>query len=499
MSKRTEELAAKLDEAIIENFADLYILEDALKAIEKRNDLDHPEVIAAIATCADVASAQQRLIARPPAALVKGLTAALERKLRNTSELLVRALLDGAQRESAAGPAPEVKQKKPLPGFARPVRLPPLVHANGKAATAAETEALIRAIAASDEPPESDFTEESLAQFGRALALGWLSYGAEPKHSWTTRAAAHFPDDATARDLGMMARELGPRVGQFSKAQILVEVLGAMNTRAALASLHDLATKVKTKSVKDRAKAAFDAAAKCAGTNVHDLADKLITDDAPVGRDFVRRLEERMISATTMPALDFIENIMQRDALRERARGIVFGAHVGSKVVQFTIIEDRLVTIDGDDYELPAAAKVGVMHPFDLSAKWERHISGAPFPQLERPIQRFASLRAMKKHVGKLVGQASSRGAVFGLEAIGWKRGSIEGGGTFSSISRELDGMTATVDFRPGIYAGRGSGMAPRITSIEIDGKGSVRAMAEIAREIELLVVSASRGRRTGR
>lgn len=496
MSKLTKSLAAKLDDCIIENFADIYVLDDELDGIAKKHDLDDPNVIAAIATVADVAAAQERLIERPPNKLAAGLQAALARgSLRDTAALLVRALLDGAQRE-VGGPAvsaPVGKKPKPLPAFARPSRLPPLVDAKGKQASAAEVELLLRAIAASKlgDPPDAPYTAESLARFGRALALGWLSHGAEPKHVWGAWAAAHFPDDATARDLGMMARELGPRVGQFSKAQILVDVLAAMNTRASLEALHELATKVKTRSVKDRARAAFDAAAKRTGISEHDLADKLIADDAPVGKDFVKRLERRMVAASRMSAVELVENILQRDAVRVRARGVVFGAQVKSKLVTFTIADEgELVTSDGEAFTLPSDATIVVVHPLDLTAaqlkKWRAQIAGAPFRQLDRPVRRFASLRALTKHLKAQVKRAT-QGSLYGLESFGWKRSSVTGG-YLSSLSRELDGITVTIQFEPGIYVGRG--MPPseqRITSIEARGKGPPRAMAELARELETL------------
>lgn len=102
MSKTTDALAAQLDDKIIENFADIYLVEEALKKIEKKHALDHPDVIAGLATCADIASVQQRLIARPPAALAKGLAATLRRgSLRPSAELLVpvpRGVLYGLER-----------------------------------------------------------------------------------------------------------------------------------------------------------------------------------------------------------------------------------------------------------------------------------------------------------------------------------------------------------------------------------------------------------------
>ncbi|MBA3500153.1 MAG: DUF4132 domain-containing protein, partial [Deltaproteobacteria bacterium] len=290
--------------------------------------------------------------------------------------------------------------------------------------------------------------------------------------------------------LCMMAAELGPRVGQFSKAQILVDVIAAMGTRAAIEALHILSTKVKTRSVKDRARAAFDAAAKRTGISEHDLADKLITDDKPVGKDFVRRLEQRMVTASKMSAVELIENILQRDAVRQRARGIVFGAQTKSKVVTFTIGEDgELLDIEGDEYTLPKDANVIVVHPIDLSEKqlkkWRAQIAGAPFKQLDRPIRAFSSQRAMTKHLKSI--ERTTQGSVFGLEHLGWRRGAVIGG-RLSSMTRELDGVTATLEIEPGIYVGRGMPASEqRITKIAIRGEGSARAMVEITRELETL------------
>lgn len=480
MPKLAATLAAKLDDHIIENFADIYTLDEELAKIESKHDLDDPEVIAAIATCADIASAQARLVARSPSALVEGLQLALAGELRETSRLLVEALLDGARRESDAPPSPAKKDKKALPGYARVSRLPP-VTVKGKAV---ELEPIVRALAAAKagEPPEIAGDDEALARLGRALALGWLSHGAEPKQAWGAWAAAYFPDDATARDLAMMARELGPRVGQFGKAQILVDVLAAMNTRVALEQLHVLATKVRTRSVKDRAKAAFDAAAKRTGVSGLDLADKLV-DERAVGKDFVKRLEQRMVTGERMSVVELFENILQKPAVRNQARGVVFGVLARSKTTPFTIDHDRLVDIDGEEVTPASNAQVIVVHPVDLAApvlkKWVARVRKQPFAQLARPVARFASIRAMKKHLDAVVRRASP-GSLYALEEQGWTRTHVVGG-HLSGMQRELDGITVEIGFTPGIYLGRGARVEQTITSLTVKGSGPPRAIAELA------------------
>lgn len=495
MSNLTEKLATELDDCIIENFADIYELEDALKRIEKKHALDDERVIAAIATCADVAAAQERLVGRPPRALADGLTKALhQRKLRPTAELLTRALLAGALLElEGAGPTP-----KKLPSFARPSRLPPPRTSKKQRASAAEVEALVRAlvVATPDAPPEPSYTAESLAAFGRALALGWLSHGAEPKHAWAAFAAAYFPDEATTRELGMMARELGPRVGQFKKAVILVDVLAATKTRAALEVLNDLATKVKTASVRDRARAAFEIAAKTMRLSPRTLADRVMPEDAPVGKELVRRLEERMITAEEMSAVDFVENILQREAVRRASVGVVFAARRGKKLATFTIARKKagaLVDVAGEPFELAEEASVLVVHPLSLTkaerAKWLARIDAPAFGQLDRKTYAFSDVASLARAYGKRLRDAGSlpEGRLRGLEARGWKR-EVGQGGVITTLSRELEGLGAVITLDPGIYAGRGMAQPQRVTKVVGRGRGCARAISELARELETLV-----------
>lgn len=105
--KLLHQLSKRLDDCIIENFADLYVLENELKSIERKFDVSLPEVIAAIATCADVAAAQKRLTAQAPKALLQGLPLALSASLRPSARLMVEVLLGQATRQQnppLAGP-----------------------------------------------------------------------------------------------------------------------------------------------------------------------------------------------------------------------------------------------------------------------------------------------------------------------------------------------------------------------------------------------------------
>lgn len=499
----TAKLAAALDDHIIENFADIYTLEDELAKLERKHDLEARDVIAAIATCADVASAQQRLIARTPKALAAGLARALERGgLRVSAELMVRALLAGAQRELAApaAPASPASKAKPPPRFARPEWLPALVEPSGRTASRDDVLAVLAVLRTARladrdalDAARARYTAASLGAFGRALAEGWLSHGAPPAERWGVHAAGHLPDDDGARALATMAVQLAPRVGQFSKAQDLVDVLAAMGTRTALELLQHLATTVKTRSVRDRARAAFDAVACTLGTTTEDLADRLLPAEptAKQVRDFVRRLEARMVEGSTIALQDLVESVLLSPRARAAAAGVVFAVRTRRALgATFTIAGDALVDVAGEPAVPPRDAQLVVAHPLDLPAKartaWQRRLPEQPFPQLARPVERFASVAALRSAVRALRGLEVQPRRLFALEALGWRRGATPGG-RFTELTRELGGVTATLAFEPGVTLARGMSTPQRITSVGVRGTSAPIALAELRRELATL------------
>jgi hypothetical protein len=495
------DLAARLAACIVENFADLFVMEDELKRIEKAHDLDAPEVIAALATCADMAPIQRRLAMRPPAALVAGLELALRRKLRPPAELLVRARLEAATRAASAPPAPvpAKRPRKALPAFAQPEQLPAPRAIDGEMATRDELETLVRGLQRGDDAAidaaRETYTAESLGVLGRALALGWLSDGLATTR-WAVQAAARFPDDDAARALALMAQHLAPRVGQFARARELVDVLGAMGTRTSLELLGEL-SRVKTRSVRDRARAAFEAAAELAGTTALDLADRLMpqTGGKQVARELVKRLERRMIARTITTTRDFVENVLQHALARETASTVVFGVLRGHTVAQtFTIDADELVDLDGDPFELATDAAIVVVHPVDLSpqlvARWHARVPTQPFPQLARAVQRFTSVKGLDAEMRKLLArrESISMGRIFGLEALEWQRGSSLGG-VFHTMTRELHGVTAEIELSPGVILARGMSVAQQLVGVVVRaGKDpSPIGLGEILRELTTL------------
>ena len=568
----TEKLAAELDDCIIENFADIYVLEQELAKLEREHDLDAPAVIAAIATCADVASAQQRLIARDPAALAIGLGVALDGTLRPSARLMVRALFQGAVLQApgvvgrlgkAAALARELlatcavdapalatslawlEAGKPgkarrLPAFAQPERLPAPLTLDGRRLRGEQLEQLVRKLqttplagAAWLEDASRACTPDSLARFARALAEGWLSHGAVPAERWGLHAAAQFPDDDGARALCTMAAQLAPRVGQFSKALDLVDTIAAMNTRTAMSLLLELTRKVRTRSVRDRARAAFDAAAARLGIaddgtlpaigagmrldakgkiELVDRRARLLarwpTPDDPefaaeladlarrgpsLARDYLTRLERRMVLGRPFAPRDFAEGVLMHGFARLLASRVVFGFRAKAKLVSFVIGEHGLEDVDGEPVALPLDGELVVVHPLDLPAKalarWAHRVPEQRFAQLARDVRRFASAGELQQSLRALRGTAVAARRLFALEAQGWTRGPTPGG-RFSLLRRELLGLVVELGFEPGVTLARGETTEQRLTTITVRGKaGSPIGLAEVERELRVAVI----------
>src|SRR5262249_27554249 len=162
------------------------------------------------------------------------------------------------------------------------------------------------------------------------------------------------------------------------------------------------------------------------------LADSLMADTA-LG-DYVKRLEQRMVTGAPMTVTELVENILQRGAVRAKTRGVVFGVVVNKKLVTFAIGSKELVDVDGEPYGPPIDAEVFVVHPIDLTTTqrlaWLATIDKQPFAQLERPFERFANVRAMTRHAQAHVKQVGNvpAGLFFALESMGWTRGPVIGG-----------------------------------------------------------------------
>lgn len=420
----------------------------------------------------------------------------------------------------------ELPARKPaLPAFALPERLPRPVTADGKAALQGEAFAdlvvLLKVTPLGGAPWVEDvrraFTARSLARLARALAEGWLSHGAPPKEKWALQALAHFPDDDAAKMLAAMAAELAPR-GLSARAQEMVEVLAAMQTRLGLKLVHDLSRKVRSKAFRERAELVFKTAAEKMGLTEDELAERLVPDygvspegvlppageGAPVIRleldglkpryvdsegrlvkklpepedaelkaqlaelkkkaptllrEIAERLERRMGGGLRMPLEHFTEVYLMHGLARRVAEKVVWGVYGGGKLESaFRLGAQGPVTLEGRPAPLPEGKDIGVVHPLELEpglrAFWATHVGEQPFAQLSRRAHEFSSVNALFKATRTYVGRTVPSVALLGLERLGWVRGPTEDGGCFVVMSRRVSGGHVELSFSPGVYLG---------------------------------------------
>ncbi len=468
-----------------------------------------PEVVAGERKAQLVAMEAFRWLRRTqPAAVVS----ALARYPKEVQDELEAALAEGV-----AMPG----RKPSLPDWADPKWLPCPVTADGTASLQkAALFELIQVLAVTPlegaswlEPIRQAFTSASLQRLARALFHHWLGAGAPPKDRWALHAMAHFPSEEMAETLAEMAAELAPK-GLSARAQEMVEVLAAMQTRESLAKVHQLGKRVRSKAFRARAQLVFVSAAEKMGLSEDELAERLVPDfglspegwlpvtprlrlvvkkkkasfvdeagkavktlpavedpdvDAQVKelkrkagallKEGAERLERRMAFGRAMSLEHFTEIYLMNGLLRPLAAGLVWTALVDGKPAgTFTVGEAGPVDVEGKPVP-PRAGEIAVAHPLQLSeqerALWSARKLDAPFPQLDRKMKSVMGVRELTQALEPLAGLVVPVASVLRLEKLGWVRGPEVGGGCYVSYVRELGPAgRLELDFDPGIYLG---------------------------------------------
>lgn len=230
---------------------------------------------------------------------------ATEARLRSDAEFALRmlvALPDGAARLRAAvaplGDAGAAQLERvlsfdplalfparlpTLPDFWRPSLLARPRLADGRQLPLAAVEAL-GTMLAFDKPDRpyvgldqvrAACDPASLGAFAWDLFDAWQRAGTPSKEQWAFFALATLGDDATARRLAARIREW-PAEGGFSRAVVGLDVLMRMGNDMALALLHGMAQKMKSKSLQQRAQGKLDALAEQRGLSPAELEDRVV-------------------------------------------------------------------------------------------------------------------------------------------------------------------------------------------------------------------------------
>lgn len=123
----------------------------------------------------------------------------------------------------------------------------------------------------------------SLAEFGWALFERWRVYEMPANSGWAFTALGWIGDDDTVRRLAPLIRAW-PGEGGHSRAVKGLDVLVRIGTDAAVAALHAISQKVRSKGLRTRAQERITAIAADRGLSPEQLADRLVPD-LGLGRD----------------------------------------------------------------------------------------------------------------------------------------------------------------------------------------------------------------------
>jgi predicted DNA-binding WGR domain protein len=120
-------------------------------------------------------------------------------------------------------------------------------------------------------------TPESLAEFAWDLFEAWLAAGAPSKEIWAFNALGLLGNDETARRLAPRIREW-PGQSAHLRAVTGLDLLAAIGSDAALMHLNGIASKVKFKTLQERAREKIAAIAQARDLTPVELADRLVPD-----------------------------------------------------------------------------------------------------------------------------------------------------------------------------------------------------------------------------
>lgn len=130
------------------------------------------------------------------------------------------------------------------------------------------------------------------------------------------------------------------------------------------------------------------------------------------------------------------------------AIGLIWGIYENGKLTAtFRYMEDgSFTTSDGDEFELPESAVIGLAHPIELSeelrVEWTEQLSDyeivQPFPQLSRRVFRANANEVDSKRLSRFKGsELGSLSLVGKMTRLGWYKGQAEDAGYFYYFTRE--------------------------------------------------------------
>ncbi len=160
------------------------------------------------------------------------------------------------------------------------------------------------------------------------------------------------------------------------------------------------------------------------------------------------RLEYALTVNRKWKAADWKKLFVQNPIMHQFAISLIWGVYENDELSDtFRYMEDGTFnTVEEDEYELPEAAIIGLVHPVELDdevkSQWQEQLSDyeitQSIEQLSRPIYRITDAekkeKALTRVAGKLLNPLSLSGKLIGM---GWAKGPAMDGGVFCKYVRD--------------------------------------------------------------
>lgn len=181
------------------------------------------------------------------------------------------------------------------------------------------------------------------------------------------------------------------------------------------------------------------------------------------------RLEMALSSERLWTSEAWQELFVKNPIMHQFAIGLIWGVYEEHKLVKsFRYMEDgSFNTEEEEEYELPKNAKIGLVHPVELTKEsigtWKEQLSDyeitQPFEQLERPIYyktlEEENCKQIERFGGMILNDLSLAGK---MQTFGWYKGDVLDAGGFDAYYREDVelGYGATLFFSGSFVGGMG-------------------------------------------
>jgi predicted DNA-binding WGR domain protein len=197
-----------------------------------------------------------------------------------------------------------------------------------------------------------------------------------------------------------------------------------------------------------------------------ELWKALKKDAKTIASGQILRLEIAMCAQRRWTTPVFQQFLVEHPLLIHVVRRLVWGTYAAdeSLVAAFRVAEDGTLADAKDDaFELPADARVGIVHRLDLDESTAAAFGQIfadyevlqPFVQLSRETASPTPEERESKKLERVVGLKVPTGKVLGLDNRGWRRGPPQDGGVVCWYEKAmLGGLVACLDLDPGIFTG---------------------------------------------